>query len=152
MYPKVLETPSPPPSFISPKKTRFCCFSCSVAQLYPTLWDPVNCSTPGFPVHYLLEFAQTHVHWVSDAIQPSRPLLPPSPFALKICVHVTRWLSGKESTCQLCQETQIWSWIGKIPRRRKYLLTPEFLPGKSYGQRSLVGYIVHGVTKGSDAT
>ena len=42
---------------------------------------PWNCSTPGFPVlHYLLEFTQTHVHWVSDAIQPSHPLSPPSPF------------------------------------------------------------------------
>ena len=40
----------------------------SVAQLCPTLGDPMNCSTPGFPVfHYLLEFAQTHVHWVIDA-------------------------------------------------------------------------------------
>ena len=43
-----------------------------------SLW-PHNCSTPGFPVlHYLPEFAQTHVHWVSDAIQPSHPLLSPS--------------------------------------------------------------------------
>ena len=56
---------------------------CSVAQLCPTLYDPRNCSTPGFPVpHHLLEFAQTHVHWVSDAIQPSCPLSSPSPPAL----------------------------------------------------------------------
>ena len=40
----------------------------SVAQLCPTLWDPMDCSTPGLPVHHQLpEFAQTHVHWVSDA-------------------------------------------------------------------------------------
>ena len=40
-----------------------------------TLCDPTNCSTPGFPaLHYLLEFAQTHVHWVNDAIQLSHPL------------------------------------------------------------------------------
>ena len=46
-------------------------------QLYPTLCDPINCSTPGFPVlHYLPEFAQTHVHWVSDAIQLAHPLPP----------------------------------------------------------------------------
>ena len=46
----------------------------SVAQSSPTLCDPMGCSTPGFPVlHYLLEFAQTHVHWVGDAIQPSHP-------------------------------------------------------------------------------
>ena len=53
---------------------------CSVTQLCPTLWDPLNWSTPGFPVlHYLLEFAQTHIHWVDDAIQSSYPLSPHSP-------------------------------------------------------------------------
>ena len=49
----------------------------SVTQSCPTLCDPMNCSTPGFPVLcYLLEFAQTHVSWVNDAIQPSYPLHP----------------------------------------------------------------------------
>ena len=48
---------------------------CSVAQLYPTLCDPMDCSTSGFLVlHHFLELVQTHVHWVSDAIQPSHPL------------------------------------------------------------------------------
>ena len=48
----------------------------SVAQSCPTLYDPLNCSTPGLPVHHQLpEFTQTHVHWVSDAIQLSHPLL-----------------------------------------------------------------------------
>ena len=52
----------------------------SVAQSCPTLCDPMNHSTPGLPVHHqLLEFTQTHVHWVSDAIQPSHPLSSPSP-------------------------------------------------------------------------
>ena len=54
----------------------------SVTQSCPTLSDPIDCSTPGFPVHHqLLEFTQTHVHWVSDAIQPSHSLfsLSPSP-------------------------------------------------------------------------
>ena len=47
----------------------------SVTQLCLTLWDPMDCSTPGHPVHHqLLEFTQTHVHWVSDAIQPSHSL------------------------------------------------------------------------------
>ena len=57
---------------------------CSVAQSCPTLCNPMDCSRPGFPVyHHLPEFAQTHVHWVGDAIQPSHPLsslLPPSIF------------------------------------------------------------------------
>ena len=50
-------------------------FYCSIAQLCLTLCDPVDCSTPGFPIlHYLWEFAQTHVHWVNDAIQSSHPV------------------------------------------------------------------------------
>ena len=52
----------------------------SVAQSCPTLCNPMNCSTPGLPVHHQLpEFTQTHVHRVGDAIQPSHPLLSPSP-------------------------------------------------------------------------
>ena len=52
----------------------------SVAQLCPTLCNPMNCSTPGLSVHHqLLEFTQTHVHRVGDAIQPSHPLSSPSP-------------------------------------------------------------------------
>ena len=51
----------------------------SVTQLCPILCDPMNCSTPGLPVHHQLpEFTQTHVHQVGDAIQPSHPLLSPS--------------------------------------------------------------------------
>ena len=52
----------------------------SVAESYLTLCDPMDCNTPGLPVHHqLLEFTQTHVHWVGDAIQPSHPLSSPSP-------------------------------------------------------------------------
>ena len=52
----------------------------SFTQLCPTFCDPMSCSTPGLPVHHqLLELAQTHVHRVSDAIQPSHPLSFPSP-------------------------------------------------------------------------
>ena len=52
----------------------------SIAQSCPTPCDPMDQSTPGLPVHHhLLEFTQTHVHWVSDAIQPSLPLSSPSP-------------------------------------------------------------------------
>ena len=57
-----------------PSHTHCCC---SVTQSFLTFCDPMDFSTPGFPVlHYLLEFAQTHVHWVGDAIQSSHPLLP----------------------------------------------------------------------------
>ena len=60
------------------------CFCSLVITLCPTLCDHM----PGFYVfHYLPEFAQTHVHWVGDSIQPSQPLLPPSPPAFSISQH-----------------------------------------------------------------
>ena len=59
----------------------------SVTQSCPTLCDPMDYSTPGFPVHHQLpELAQTHVHWVGDAIQPSHCLLSPSP-AISLSQH-----------------------------------------------------------------
>ena len=60
----------------------------SVAQSCQTLCDPMNCSTPGIPVHHhLLEFAQVHVHRISDAAQTAHPLLSPSPPALNLSQH-----------------------------------------------------------------
>ena len=57
----------------------------AVAQSCPTLCNPMECSTPGLPVHQQLpEFTQTHVHSVSDAIQPSHPLSSPSPPAFNL--------------------------------------------------------------------
>ena len=57
----------------------------SVAQSCPTLCDPIDCSTPGLPVHHqLLEFTQTHVYPVGDTIQPSHPLSSPSPHTFNI--------------------------------------------------------------------
>ena len=57
----------------------------SVTQSCPTLCEPMDCSTPGLPVHHqLLEFTQTHVHWVGDAIQPSHPLSSPPPPAFNL--------------------------------------------------------------------
>ena len=63
-------------------------YCCSVAKSCPTLCNPINYSRPDFPVlHCLLEFAQIHVHWVSDAIQPSHPLSSPSLPALNLSQH-----------------------------------------------------------------
>ena len=63
-----------------------CCHS--VTKLYPTFCNPIDCSVPGFPaLHYIPEFAQIHAHWVSDAIQPSYPLLLPSPHAFNLIQH-----------------------------------------------------------------
>ena len=70
----------------------------SVAQLCPTLCDPMNCSMPGLPVHHQLpKFTQTHVHWVSDAIQPSHPLSSPSPPALNPSQHQS--FSNESTLC-----------------------------------------------------
>ena len=64
------------PTYLTYMKSQFG----SVTQLCPTLCDPMNRSTPGLLVHHQLpEFTQTHVHRVSDAIQPSHPLSSPSP-------------------------------------------------------------------------
>ena len=61
----------------------------SVTQLCPTLCNPMNCSTPGFPVHHQVpELAQTHVHQVSYAIQKPHPLLSPSPPAFNLGIDL----------------------------------------------------------------
>ena len=68
----------------------------SVDQLCPTLWS-MECWVPGLPVHHqLLEFTQTHVHWVGDAIQPFHPLSSPSPPALNLSQHqgLFKWVSS----------------------------------------------------------
>ena len=73
-------------TLLSDKCPVVCC--CSGAQWCLTLRNPMDCSTPGFPVlHHLPELAQTHVHWVGDTIQPSHPLSPPSPPALNLSQH-----------------------------------------------------------------
>jgi len=69
----------------------------SVAQSCPTFCNPMDFSTPGFPVlHQPLELAQTHVHWVGDAIQPSHLLLFPSPPAFNLSQHqgIYQWVSS----------------------------------------------------------
>ena len=65
------------------KQVQKMCWCCSATKSLLTLYNPMDCSTPGFSVlYYLLEFVQIHVQWVGDAIQPSHPLLSPSPLAL----------------------------------------------------------------------
>ena len=69
----------------------------SAAQSCLALCDPVDCSTPGFPVHHqLLELAQTHIHRVSDAIQPSYPLLSPFPPYVSVGLKCTELLGAFE--------------------------------------------------------
>ena len=67
--------------------------------------DPMNCSTPGLPVHHqLLEPTQTHVHWVGDAIQPSHPLLSPSP-AFNLSQHqgLFKWVSSSHQVAKVLE-------------------------------------------------
>ena len=80
---------------------KICC--CSVTQSCPTLWHPMECSTPGFPVlHHLPQLATTHVHWVSHAIQASCPLwhllLLPSIFpSIRVFLMSRLFMSGSQS-------------------------------------------------------
>ena len=79
---------------------------CSVAQLCLTLCNPMDYNTPGFPVfHCLLVFAQTHIHWVGDAIQPSHPLSPPSPPALSLFQHqgLFQWVGSSNQVAEVLQ-------------------------------------------------
>ena len=88
----------------------------SVAQSCLTLCNPMDCSTPGFPVHHqLLEPTQTHVHWVGDAIQPSHPLLSLSPPALNLSQHqgLFKWVSSSHQVAKVLElqlQHQSFQW------------------------------------------
>ena len=89
----------------------------SVAQSCPTLCSPMDCSMPGFPVlHYLLEFAQTHVHWGGDTIQPSHPLSSPSPSAFNLPRYqgLFQWVSSLHQVAKVLElqlQHQSFPWI-----------------------------------------
>ena len=88
---------------------------CSVAKSRWTLCDSMDCSIPGFLVlHHLLEFAQIHLHWVGDAIQPLHPTSPPSPPALNfpsIRVFSNGSLSQVANIMELQLKHQSFQWI-----------------------------------------
>ena len=78
----------------------------SVAQSCPSLCDPMNCSMPGLPVHHHLpEFTQTHIHWLSDAIQPSHPLSSPSPPAPNPSQHQSlfQWVNSLHEVAKVLE-------------------------------------------------
>ena len=86
----------------------------SVAQPCPILCNPMNCSMPGLPVH-LLEFTQTHIHWVSDAIQPSHPLSSPSPPAFNLSQHqgLFKWVNSSHHVAKILEfqlQHQSFQW------------------------------------------
>ena len=83
-----------------------CIHFSSVAQSCPTLSNPMNHSTPGLPVHHQLpEFTKTHVHWVSDAIQPSHPLSSPFPTVLNLSQHqgLFKWVSPSHQVAKVSE-------------------------------------------------
>ena len=86
----------------------------SVAQSFLTLCDPMDCSSLGFPVHYqLLELAQTHVHRVSDDIQPSHLLSSPSPPAFNLSQHqgLFQWVSSSHQVAKVLEfQHQSFHW------------------------------------------
>ena len=88
----------------------------SVTQSCLTLCDPMDCSTPGIPVHHQLpEFTQTHVHWVGDAIQPSHPLPSTSPPALNLSQHqgLFLWVSSSNQVTKVLEfqlQHQCFKW------------------------------------------
>ena len=91
----------------------------SVSQSCPTLCDPMNQSTPGLPVHHqLLKFTQTHIHGVVDAIQPSHPLLSPSPPALNLSQHQSQLFSN-ESTLRM-RWPNYWSFSFSISPSKEH--------------------------------
>ena len=87
----------------------------SAAQSYLTLCHPMDCSTPGLPVHYQLpEFTQTHVYWVSSAIQPSQPLSSRSPPAFYLSQHqgLFQWVSSSHQVVKVLEfQHQSFQWI-----------------------------------------
>ena len=91
--------------------TRYQVSSSQGSSKTPTVFQllscvPMNCSTTGFPVlHYLPEFAQTHVHWVGDAIQPSHPLSPTSPPAFNLSQHqgLFQWVSSLHQVAKVSE-------------------------------------------------
>ena len=90
--------------------------SSSVTQSCPALCNPMNCSTPGLPVHHqLLESTQTHVHRVDDAIQPSHPLSSPSPPVLNLSQHqgLFQWVGSSHQVAKVLEfqpQHQSFQW------------------------------------------
>ena len=78
----------------------------SVTQSYPTLCNPMDCSTPGLPVyHQILKFTQAHVHWVTDAIQPLHPLSSLSPPSFNISQHqgLSKWVCSLHQVAKVLE-------------------------------------------------
>ena len=119
-------------------QVTLCSCCCSASQSRATLCDPTDCCTPGLPVrHQFPELAQTHIRWLSDAIQPSHPLSSPSPPTLNLSQHqglfiplgaigLPRWVRHEESACQ-CRRPKFHPWVGEIPLEKEMVTHSSFL-------------------------
>ena len=170
---------------LNPKDLRVCLRRISVqltslAQSHLTLCNLMDCSTPGLLVHHqLLESTQTHVHWVSDAIQPSNPLSSLSPPTFNLSQHLKLeefktlekamaphsstlawkipWMEEPGRLQSMGSQRVGHDWVTSLSRftfmnwRRKWQPTPVFLPGESQGRGSLVSCRLWGRTE-SDTT
>ena len=97
---------------------------CSATKSCLTLCDPMDCSTPGLPVHHqLLELAQTHAHWVGDAIQPSHPLSSPSPPAFSLSQHqgLFQWVGSVHQVAKILKHFQNLSPMNFLWSQRELL-------------------------------
>ena len=106
-------------------------FIFSSVQSFSHVWlcDPMDCSTPGFPVHHQLpEFTQTHAHWVSDAIQPSHPLLSPCPPSFNLSQHqgLFKWVRSLHLVAKV---SDFFSMNKFLKEQGDYVLTWNSLQG-----------------------
>ena len=133
----------------------------AVAQLCPALCDLRDCSMPGFSVlRYLPEFAQTHVQWVGDAIQPSHPLSPPAPPAFNLSQHqgLYQWVGFLHQVAQVLElqlQHQSFQWVFTVDFLWDWLVWPCCCPRDSQESfptpqfksiNSLVLSLLHGPT------
>ena len=115
------------------KILKVCC--CSIIQLCLTLCNPMDCSTPGFPVLYhFLELAQTHVHWVSDAIQQFRPLSSPFSPAFNLSQHqdLFQWVGSLHQVVKVLDiQHQSFQWIFRVNFFQNWLVWSPCCPRDS---------------------
>ena len=127
----------------------------SVAQSCLTLRDPMDCSTPDFSVHHnLLQFVQTYVHWVGDAIQPSHPLLPSSLPALHLSQHqgLFQWVGSSHQVAKrlklqvLPMNSQSWLPLTGLISLQSKGLTRAFSSITVWKHQYFGAQITHGST------
>ena len=131
------------PLFLSKAKLSACVICCSVAQMCLTLYNSMDCSTAGFlGLHYLPGFAQTHVHWVSDTIQPSHPLLLSSPHVLNPSQH------------QFCSMSRLFASGGQSFRASASasILSLDIQDWFSLGLTGLISLLSRGLSRVSSST